>query len=60
MKNKNPLQLIEIGSTHTLVASSKGKTFSFGWNNFGQCGVSPNCNLKFFSLLLINYFSYYL
>jgi len=44
MKNKSPIQLIDMGSTHTVMANSKGRFYTFGWNNFGQCGVSPSCN----------------
>lgn len=34
-----PLQLISLGSSHTLCLSNKGKVYSFGWNNYGQCGI---------------------
>ena len=38
MLSENSMQLISLGSTHTLVASSKGKLYSWGWNDWGQCG----------------------
>ncbi len=44
MKNKSPIQMIDMGATHTIMANTKGKLYSFGWNNFGQCGISPSCN----------------
>ncbi len=32
------IQLISLGAQHTLCISNKGKLFSFGWNNYSQCG----------------------
>ena len=39
LKNFDPIQNIQIGSQHTICLSTKGKIFSFGWNNYGQCGI---------------------
>ncbi len=36
--SENSMQLISLGSTHTLVTSSKGRLYSWGWNDRGQCG----------------------
>lgn len=38
IKGKNPIQLISTGSCHTILANSKGRLYSWGWNNYGQCG----------------------
>ena len=40
IRNGNPIQQISIGGCHTIVLNNKGKLFSWGWNNYGQCGVS--------------------
>ena len=42
IKNETPIQKIEISNTHTMVLNSSGKVYSWGWNNFGQCGSFPN------------------
>ena len=42
IKNETPIQKIEISNCHTMVLNSVGKIYSWGWNNFGQCGVFPN------------------
>ena len=36
--NNDSIQLISLGSQHTLCISNKGKLYSFGWNNYSQCG----------------------
>jgi alpha-tubulin suppressor-like RCC1 family protein len=38
ISNKSPLQIIKTGSCHTMTINSKGRVFSWGWNNYGQCG----------------------
>ncbi len=43
IKNKAAVQLIELSSSHTAILNSKGKVYTFGWNNNAQCGVSINC-----------------
>lgn len=40
IKNNCPISNIELGNYHCLVSNNKGKVFSFGWNNEGQCGFS--------------------
>jgi alpha-tubulin suppressor-like RCC1 family protein len=58
-KNRNNIQYIDIGSTHTIIVNSKGKVYTFGWNNFGQCGISSDGNkliifmIKIFKKLLL-------
>ena len=42
LKNETPIQKIEISNCHTMVLNSIGKVYSWGWNNYGQCGVFPN------------------
>ena len=36
--NNDSIQLISLGSQHTLCISNKGKLYTFGWNNYSQCG----------------------
>ena len=48
------IQLISLGAQHTLCISNTGKLFSFGWNNYSQCGkVKNNKNID-----LINNFEF--
>jgi len=46
MINKTPIQMIHLGSHHTITINSKGKMYSWGWNNFGQCGHSINSTFE--------------
>lgn len=45
LKNCSPIQLIAVGGQHTLCVNDKGKIFTFGWNNYGQCGVPINSTI---------------
>jgi len=54
IKNETPIQKIEISNTHTMILNSSGKVFSWGWNNFGQCGSFPNLTKQ--SILFPNVF----
>ena len=38
-QNNDSIQLISLGAQHTLCLSNQGKLFSFGWNNYSQCGI---------------------
>ena len=42
LKNETPIQKIEISNCTSMALNSAGKVFSWGWNNFGQCGVFPH------------------
>ena len=42
LKNNNSLKTISLGGQHCLILNSKGKVYSFGWNNEGQCGFPKN------------------
>ena len=42
LKNNTPIQKIYVGSCHSMVLNSEGKVFSWGWNNYGQCGTFPD------------------
>ena len=42
LQNNDPIQLISLGSQHTVCVTNKGKIYTFGWNNYGQCGVPIN------------------
>ena len=44
--NNDSIQLISLGSQHTLCLSNRGKLFSFGWNNYSQCGKKSKKNEK--------------
>ena len=41
LKNNTPIQKIYISNCHSMVLTSEGKVFAWGWNNFGQCGTFP-------------------
>ena len=41
----DPIQLISLGSQHTICVTNKGKIYTFGWNNYGQCGVPINSTI---------------
>ena len=53
--NETPIQKIEISNTHTILLNNIGKIYSWGWNNFGQCGSFPNLTKQ--SYLFPNLFS---
>ena len=38
MENNTPIQTINLGDSYTILLNSKGKIFSWGWNNYNQCG----------------------
>ena len=42
--DNDSIQLISLGSQHTLCISNKGKLYSFGWNNYSQCGKRSKKN----------------
>ena len=42
--DNDSIQLISLGSQHTLCISNKGKLYSFGWNNYCQCGKKSKMN----------------
>ena len=45
LKNFDPIQNISLGSQHTICLTSKGKIYSFGWNNYGQCGIKTKSTI---------------
>ena len=45
-KNNDSIQLISLGAQHTLCLSNQGKLFSFGWNNYSQCGIKNKSDKK--------------
>ena len=55
----NSIQQISLGSEHTLCISNKGKLYSFGWNNYYQCGVKnddlENTNIENLNEIKINH-----
>ena len=38
LKKNTPIQKIFISDCHSMVLDSEGKVFTWGWNNYGQCG----------------------
>ena len=40
-KRNSSLQQISLGNQHTLCLSNEGKLYSFGWNFYSQCGLTP-------------------
>jgi alpha-tubulin suppressor-like RCC1 family protein len=34
--------MMALGSAHTVCVNNKGRLYTFGWNNYGQCGVPIN------------------
>ena len=45
LQNNDPIQNISLGSQHTICVTNKGKIYTFGWNNYGQCGVPINSSI---------------
>ena len=45
INNNSNIQSISIGGHHSLIRNNKGKVYSFGWNNNGQCGVDIESTL---------------
>ena len=42
--NEAPIMSVSVGQTHTMIVNSKGKVFSWGWNDNGQCAKPPQVN----------------
>ena len=42
ISNNTPIQKIYIGNCHSIALNSEGKIYTWGWNNFGQCGAYPD------------------
>ena len=40
--NNTPIEKIEISNCHSMVLTNVGKAFTWGWNNYGQCGQYPD------------------
>ena len=40
--NNTPIQKIYIGNCHSMLLNSEGKVYTWGWNNYGQCGAYPD------------------
>ena len=38
IESNTPIQIIEIGDTHTTLININGKVYTWGWNGNGQCG----------------------
>lgn len=36
-----PIMSIQTGETHSLAVNTKGKVFTWGWNDNGQCAKDP-------------------
>ena len=66
IKNDTPIQIINLGNCHSILINNEGKVYSWGWNNYSQCGdfslntninnISKNNNLNNSSYLpILNY-----
>ena len=42
LKSNTPIQKIFIGNCHSMALNSEGKVYTWGWNNYGQCGAYSN------------------
>ena len=42
VSNDNPMMQVEIGTSHSMAVSGKGKLYSWGWNDNGQCAKDPS------------------
>ena len=46
MKSNSPIQTISIGEGHSLAINSRGKVYTWGWNNKSQCGTISSRSMK--------------
>lgn len=37
MDNDVPIMKLQVGTSHSLACNGRGKTYSWGWNDNGQC-----------------------
>ena len=42
LKSNTPIQKIFVGNCHSMALNSEGKVYTWGWNNYGQCGAYSN------------------
>ena len=48
IKNDTPIQIINLGNCHSLLINNEGKVYTWGWNNYSQCGdFSLNTNINY-------------
>ena len=48
LENETPIQIINVGNCHSLLINNEGKVFTWGWNNYSQCGdFSYDTNINF-------------
>ncbi|MCQ2816747.1 MAG: hypothetical protein MJ252_05715 [archaeon] len=47
IQQNTPIQIIEVGETHTALINSNGKTFTWGWNGNGQCAFKTKLDNNF-------------
>ena len=50
--NNTPIQKIFIGNCHSMLLNSEGKVYTWGWNNYGQCGAYPDSTKQNFIIPL--------
>ena len=48
IRSGSPLQQIDVGGCHSMVLNNKGILYSWGWNNYGQCGIPSYCKILIF------------
>ena len=42
LKSGTPIQKLFLGNCHSMALNSEGKVYTWGWNNYGQCGAYPD------------------
>lgn len=42
IQSDNPMMQVQVGTCHSVAVSGKGKLYSWGWNDNGQCAKDPN------------------
>ena len=41
INTETPIMMCEVGNSHSLASTSRGKQFCWGWNDNGQCARDP-------------------
>ena len=52
LENNTPIQKIFVGNCHSMALNSEGKVYTWGWNNYGQCGAYPESTKQHFIIPL--------
>jgi len=41
MQNDTPLMNLQVGQSHSIASTGRGRTYVWGWNDNGQCARDP-------------------